>query len=109
MTLAGSAGLVLAIAIFLIAASVSRVYSTDGRLFIIVIAMALYVAGNLLMVRVMREMGLGIAISVATIAQLVLINVIAYLIFHERPAPIQVAGIMLGIVSMVLILMPTSR
>jgi glucose uptake protein len=100
------AALAAANVIFLIAASMSRVYATDGRLLIIVIAMVLYVIGNLLMVQIMRAVGLGIAISLATIAQLILINMVAFAIFQERPAPIQLAGIVLGALSMVLILLP---
>ena len=98
-----------AIVIFLIAASTSRVYATDGRVFIVVIAMVLYVIGNLMMVRIMRDIGLGPAISVATIAQLILINVVAYALFGERLAPLQVAGMALGLVSMMLILFPGAR
>ena len=98
-----------AIAIFLIAASTSRVYATDGRAFIVIIAMVLYVIGNLMMIRIMREIGLGPAISVATIAQLILINVVAYAFFGERLAPLQVAGIALGLVSMMLILFPAAK
>lgn len=92
--------------IFLVAASTSRIYATDGRFFIVVIAMVLYVIGNLMMIRIMREVGLGVAISVATIAQLILINVVAYAFFGERLAPLQLGGIALGVVSMALILLP---
>ena len=95
-----------AIVIFLVAASTSRVYATDGRLFIVVIAMVLYVIGNLMMIRIMREIGLGASISVATIAQLILINIVAYAFFEERLAPLQVVGMALGVVSMALILFP---
>jgi len=98
-----------AILIFLVAASTSRVYATDGRVFIVVIAMVLYVIGNLMMIRIMREIGLGVSISVATIAQLILINVVAYAFFEERLAPLQVAGMALGVVSMALILFPEAQ
>ena len=94
-------------AIFLTAASMSRIYVSDGRFVVIVIAMLLYIVGNLLMVRIMREVGLGIAISVSTFAQLILINVVAYVFFEERPAPLQIAGLVLGGVSMALIMLPT--
>jgi len=93
--------------IFLTAASTSRIYVSDGRFVVIVIAMLLYIVGNLLMVRIMREVGLGIAISVSTFAQLILINVVAYVFFEERPAPLQVAGLVLGGISMALIMLPT--
>jgi len=95
--------------IFLTAASTSRLYVSDGRFVVVVIAMLLYVIGNLLMVRIMREIGLGIAISVSTFAQLILINVVAYFFFEERPAPLQVAGLVLGGISMALIMLPTGQ
>jgi small multidrug resistance pump len=93
--------------IFLAAASTSRIYVSDGRFVVIVIAMLLYIVGNLLMVKIMREIGLGIAISVSTFAQLILINLVAYVFFEERPAPLQLAGLVLGGVSMALIMFPT--
>jgi multidrug transporter EmrE-like cation transporter len=94
--------------IFLTAASTSRIYVSDGRFVVIVIAMLLYVIGNLLMVRIMREIGLGIAISVSTFAQLIMINIVAYVFFEERPAPLQIVGLVLGGVSMGLILFPST-
>jgi len=109
VNLSNSLVLGAAILIFLIAASTSRFYVTDGRLFIVVIAMVLYVIGNLMMIRIMREIGLGAAISVATIAQLILINVVAYAFFEERLAPLQVGGMALGVVSMALILFPAAQ
>jgi glucose uptake protein len=98
--------LAVAVPIFVIAALVQRFYISDGRMFILVVALVLFTIGNALMVRVMRDMGLGVAISIATIAQLILVNIIAYALFGERPAPAQLAGIGLGVVSMILILMP---
>ncbi len=109
MNATSGAALAAAVAIFLIAASTSRLYVADGRLLVLALAMALYVVGNLLMVVAMRGMGLGIAISAATIGQLVLINVIAFAVFHERPAPMQLIGIALGVVSLALILVPAGQ
>jgi glucose uptake protein len=109
MNVPTAATLALAITIFLSAASLSRIYAAEGRLFVIVAAMTLYVIGNLLMVQIMRAVGLGIAISLATIAQLVLINIVAFVFFHERPAPLQLAGIAIGAVGMALILLPADR
>ncbi len=105
----GLAVLAAAIAIFITAASMSRLYVAEGRIVIIVLAMALYTVGNLLMVRIMREVGLGLAITLATFAQLVLVNIVAFLVFQERPAPVQMAGIALGAVSMLLILLPAGN
>jgi small multidrug resistance pump len=96
-------------AIFISAASASRWYSIDGRTFIVVIAMVLYVIGNLLMIPIMRAAGMGVALSISTIAQLILANVAAFVIFHERPAPMQVAGLVLGLIGMALIMLPTGE
>lgn len=95
--------------IFISAASVSRIYSLDGRTFIVVIAMTLYVIGNLLMIPIMRAAGMGVALSISTIAQLILANVVAFMFFQERPAPLQYAGMALGLVSMALIMLPTGE
>ncbi|MFN3635515.1 MAG: hypothetical protein ACK4UZ_07250, partial [Rhizobium rhizophilum] len=69
-------------------------------------SLALYCIGNLMMVKLMREGGLGLAISASAIAQLVLINVIAFLLFGERLSTIQMAGVALGVISMALMLFP---
>ena len=50
--------------------------------------------------------GLGLAISASAIAQLVLINVIAFFLFGERLSAVQTAGVALGVVSMALMLYP---
>jgi glucose uptake protein len=99
--------LALTTVIFTGAASVSRIYSIDGRTFIVVIAMTLYIIGNLLMIPIMRAAGMGVALSISTITQLVLANVVAFMFFQERPAPLQIVGLLLGLVSMALIMLPT--
>ena len=105
-----SANLVLALAvpIFVLAASLLRLYVTNGRVALIVVALILFTIGNTMMIRVMREMGLGVAISVATVAQFILINIVAYVAFHERPTSAQLMGMALGAAGMVLILLPRS-
>jgi glucose uptake protein len=109
VTAAGLVVMAVAVPLFLVAASLSRIYVADGRLFILVTALALYTIGNILMVRLMREVGLGVAISLATIAQLVLINVVAFAVFQERPTPTQFAGILVGAAGMVLMLLPAGN
>lgn len=103
-----SAGvLAAAVAIFLAAASLSRAYVASDRPLQLLAALALYCVGNLLMVRVMREQGLGLAISLTSVVQLVLVNIVAVAVFGERPAPAQLAGIALGLVSVALLAMPS--
>jgi len=95
-----------AMATFLGAATVSRAYVDNGKLWVLAASLALYCIGNLMMVKLMREGGLGLAISASAIAQLVLINVIAFFLFGERLSVIQMAGVVLGVVSMALMLYP---
>jgi small multidrug resistance pump len=93
-------------AIFMAAASASRAYvSTDNWLWV-VLSMCLYVAGNLVMIRIMREGGLGLAISISAIVQLILVNFIAFAVFSERLTSIQMGGVALGIVAMMLMMWP---
>lgn len=95
-----------AMVVFLSAATASRAYVSNSNLLILVLSLTLYCVGNLMMVRLMREGGLGLAISTSAIAQLLLINVIAFVIFGERLNNLQIAGVGLGVVSMVLMLLP---
>ena len=98
------AWLALAVVAFLCAASALRSYAASDWLPMLLAALALYTAGNLMMVPLMRASGMAVAISVAAVLQLVLANLVAVTIFGERPGPFQTAGIVLGIVSVGLIL-----
>lgn len=95
-----------AMAVFLTAATASRAYIASSNLLLLVVSLGLYCVGNLMMVKLMREGGLGLAISASAIAQLVLINVIAFLVFGERLTTLQLAGVGLGVISMALMLFP---
>ena len=96
-------------AIFMAAASSLRVYVDRPSVWLLVLAIGLYTAGNLMMVRVMRESGLAVAMSLSAVLQLVLINMIGLLIFGERPSTMQVGGITLGIVAVTMIVWPQGR
>jgi len=95
-----------AMAAFLAAATASRAYVASNTMVLLLVSLALYCVGNLMMVKLMREGGLGLAISVSAVAQLVLINVIAFTLFGERPSMPQLAGVGLGVVAMILMLVP---
>jgi small multidrug resistance pump len=74
-----------AMATFLGAATVSRAYVDNGKLWVLLASLALYCIGNLMMVK---------------------LNVIAFFLFGERLSAIQTAGVALGVVSMALMLFP---
>ena len=105
-----SAGLMVwltgAMAVFIVANSVLKSYAGSGQVWVLMAALALFCVGNLMMVRLMRESGLGIAIAVSSIAQLVLISGVAFMVFGERPTGLQLAGMALGVVAVALIVWP---
>lgn len=96
-------------AIFLAAATASRAYVSSSNTLLLVFSLGLYCVGNLMMVRLMREGGLGLAISASAIAQLLLINVIAFVVFGERLSSTQLAGVGLGVLAMGLMLLPAAE
>ncbi|EYD72952.1 putative transmembrane protein [Rubellimicrobium mesophilum DSM 19309] len=98
--------LAMAMGVFVLANSVLRAYSASTYLPTLVGALLLFSLGNLMMVRLMRESGLALAISVSSVVQLVLISLVAVLWFGERPSPRQLAGMALGVVAVVLIAWP---
>jgi small multidrug resistance pump len=98
--------LAAASAIFIAAASATRAYISSDNWLWVALSLTLYVIGNLVMIRIMREGGLGLAISISAIAQLILVNIIAFAIFNERLTNIQMAGVGLGVVAMVLMMWP---
>ena len=92
--------------IFMAAASASRAYFSTDNWLLVLLSMCLYVAGNLIMIRIMREGGLGLAISISAIVQLLLINIIAFAFYGERLTNIQLGGVALGVVAMMLMMWP---
>lgn len=98
--------LALAMAVFVLANSVLRSFAASSYWPTLVAALLLFSLGNVMMVRLMRESGLALAISVSLVAQLVLISAVAFLWFDERPTPRQLAGMALGIAAVVLIAWP---
>ena len=95
-----------AMMVFLAASSFLRRYVDLPALLLLLVALALYTLGNLMMVRLMREGGMAVAISVSAVLQLLMANLVAIAVFGERPTLMQAAGIALGAVAVVLILSP---
>jgi small multidrug resistance pump len=106
MSPATLAWLGVTMAVFLSAAAALRAYVASSALWLILLALALYCAGNLMMVRLMRESGMAVAISVSAVLQLVLATLVAVLFFAERPTMLQWTGIALGVIAVGLIVWP---
>ena len=96
-----------AMAVFITANTVLKSYADSGRVTVLIGALALFCLGNLMMVRLMRESGLGVAVAISSVVQLVLIGVVAFLVFGERPTGVQLTGMALGVVAVALIAWPT--
>lgn len=93
-------------AVFVAANTVLKTYAQSGGVWVLTGALALFCVGNTLMVQVMRSNGLGLAISLSAVFQLLAISLMAVFVFGERPSPMQMAGMALGIVAVALIAWP---
>ena len=96
-----------AMAAFVAANSVLRAYAGSGALPTLALALGCVLVGNLMMVRLMRESGLALAVSISSVVQLVALALIGVLWFGERLTGMQMAGVVLGIVAVALIAWPT--
>jgi glucose uptake protein len=92
--------------VFVAANAVLKVYATKGQLSVLIGALAMFCLGNWLMVQVMKANGLGLAIALSAIFQLVAISVMAIFVFGERPTGLQLAGMALGCVAVAMIAWP---
>lgn len=92
--------------VFIVANSVLRTHAGSGQWLTLAGALVLFSLGNVMMVRLMRESGLALAVSVSSAVQLVILSLVAILWFGERPGGAQLAGIALGVVAVALIAWP---
>jgi glucose uptake protein len=92
--------------VFLTASATLRHYIDNSKIWVLLIALCLYTLGNLMMVRLMRESGMAVAISLSAVLQLVLASAVGLTLFGERPTVLQIAGIALGVLAVALIMWP---
>lgn len=85
--------------IFLVAATVAKSWALSPSLGKLLLTLALYSAGNLIMLRLVREFGMASAFSLSAVIQLVAVNVIALAWFGEKLSLLQGGGIVLAIVA----------
>ena len=87
--------------------AVLKIHAVKGGLPVLIGALALFCVGNFLMVQVMKANGLGLAIALSAIFQLVAISVMAIFVFGERPSGLQLAGMAVGCMAVAMIAWPT--
>lgn len=104
MTISTTLQLCVATAIFIGAASSAKAWSISPSFGRVVFTIALYVIGNLLMMRLLRQqVGMATAFSITAVLQLVAVNLIAIFVFGERAGLAEGTGIVLAIAGVVLI------
>ena len=89
--------------IFLMAASAAKAWTIAPTHLRLALVLALYTLGNLIMLRLIREFGMGVALSLSAVIQLVAVNVVAFAYFGEKVGALQGVGIMVAIVAVGLI------
>ena len=97
---------VVAAVIFVAAAACAKLYVLTPAWPRLLSALALYTIGNLVVIRVLREVGLGLAMSLSTVVQLIVVNLMAVLVFRERLTGPQYLGVALGLAAVALMLLP---
>lgn len=103
MSLSGFLQLAASTAIFLFAATIAKHWALAPTIGKLVLTLALYSLGNLIMLRLVREFGMASAFSLSAVIQLVAVNVIALAWFGEKLNALQTGGIVLAIVAVGLI------
>lgn len=103
MSFWGLAQLVISTVIFLLAATAAKQWGLAPSLGKILVTLALYTLGNLIMLRLVREFGMSVSFSLSAVIQLVSVNVVALVFFGERVNALQATGIVLAIAAVALI------
>ncbi|QPC88583.1 hypothetical protein GA830_06965 [Mesorhizobium sp. NBSH29] len=103
MNFAGAAYLGLSTLIFLAAASAAKAWTIAPSAWRLILVLALYSLGNLVMLRLIRDFGMGVALSLSGVIQLLAVNVIAFAVFGENVSAIQGAGLALAVIAVALI------
>ncbi len=103
MTLFGFAQLCISTAIFIAAASAAKAWTLAPGYGKLALTLVLYTLGNLVMLRLIRDFGMGVAISLSAVIQLIAVNLVAFAFFGERVDTVQGAGILLAVLAVALV------
>lgn len=92
---------------FIAAASAAKSWALSANSWaLLALTLGLYTIGNLIMLRLIRDMGMGVALSLSGLVQLIAVNLVAVGIFGERLTMLQTAGLIMGLTAMALIMWP---
>ena len=97
MSFWGLAQLGISTVMFLLAAMAAKQWGMAPSSAKLLLTLALYTAGNLIMLRLVREFGMSVSFSLSAVIQLVSVNVVALAFFGERLNALQATGMVLAI------------
>ena len=103
MNLAAFVQLGGATAIFIAAASSAKIWALSPSALRVAVTLLLYTAGNLLMLRLIRQLGMATAFSLSAVLQLLAVNLVAIFWFGEQVGWIEGDGICLAVLAVALI------
>lgn len=95
--------LVIACAIFVIAAACAKSWALAPTVPRLLLTLALYTVGNLLMLSLIRQIGMATAFSLSAVMQLIAVNVVAIAVFGESLGLVQGIGVALAVLAVALI------
>jgi len=93
----------LSTVIFLLAATAAKAWAMAPGFGKIVLTLFLYSAGNLIMLKLIRDFGMSVSFSLSAVIQLVAVNAVALAVFGERVTTLQALGLGLAVISVALI------
>ncbi|CDX37648.1 conserved membrane hypothetical protein [Mesorhizobium sp. SOD10] len=103
MSFWGLSQLCISTLMFVLAAMAAKQWGLAPSLAKLLLTLAFYTAGNLIMLRLVREFGMSVSFSLSAVIQLVAVNVVALAFFGERLNALQATGIVLAIAAVALI------
>lgn len=103
MSFSGLLQLGISTLVFVLAASAAKGWVMAPSHWRLALVLSLYTLGNLIMLRLIREFGMGVALSLSAVVQLVAVNIVAFFWFGEKVQLVQGVGILAAIVEVGLI------
>ena len=85
--------------IFILAAVAAKSWAVQPSLWRILLTLAIYSLGNLIIMRLIQGVGMGVALSLSAVVQLAAVNFLAFIVFGEKVNALQGFGIALAIVA----------
>jgi small multidrug resistance pump len=96
----------LSLVVFVVANILLRGQVDRTQPVLLVLALCLFVVGNLMNLRMMREGGLALVIGLAGVGQMVLLALVGIGWFGERLSVLQMTGLGLAVLAGILMLWP---